>query len=147
MRWVGWFTGGPVSIQMAPVTITTSGTSMILPRHPDYRKNSEEWPDPQPKAIGYWHSEAQPYLPHPQDFIAEGWDGPERDAVLHHLEHRFEIEHQWFGPSRCRLCFDEDNGCLCLTDGFYVWPEGFAHYVRDHGVKPPKEFIQHVLSY
>ena len=31
-----------------------------------------------------------------------------------------------------------------LSDGHYVWPFGFAHYVEAHGVKPPQEFIDHV---
>jgi len=27
-----------------------------------------------------------------------------------------------------------------------VWPEGLAHYVREHGVVLPEEFMQHVAS-
>ena len=25
-----------------------------------------------------------------------------------------------------------------------VWPEGFAHYLEQHDVKPPAEFLEHV---
>jgi len=138
-----------MSINMGKVTVTGSGNSMILPRHPDYRKNSEDWPEPQPKAIGYWASEHQPNLPNPQVFIAEHWKASEKQAVLTHLRTKGEIEHQWMGSSWCRLCAtgDADNGSQCFTDGCYVWPEGFAHYIEDHDVKPSREFIEHVLRY
>ena len=34
-------------------------------------------------------------------------------------------------------------GSRDLTDGVWVWPEGLAHYVRDHGVVLPTSFIEH----
>ncbi|WP_437782765.1 hypothetical protein [Sorangium sp. So ce1097] len=38
-----------------------------------------------------------------------------------------------------------DMGTICLSDGTFVWPEGFAHYVKVHAVRPPKDFVRHVL--
>lgn len=46
--------------------------------------------------------------------------------------------------SSCRFC-GEGNGSACLTDGTYVWPGGFAHYLLNHAVRPPQEFVDHVL--
>ena len=37
-------------------------------------------------------------------------------------------------------------GCCTLTDGTYVWPEGLAHYVSEHAVRPPEGFIKHALK-
>lgn len=37
-------------------------------------------------------------------------------------------------------------GCCTLTDGRFVWPEGLAHYVSEHAVRPPEEFIEHALE-
>ena len=37
-------------------------------------------------------------------------------------------------------------GCCTLTDGTYVWPEGLAHYVSEHAVRPPEDFIKHALA-
>ena len=38
-------------------------------------------------------------------------------------------------------------GTKCLTlDGTWVWPEGFAHSIEAHSVRPPQEFIDHLLS-
>ena len=41
------------------------------------------------------------------------------------------------------MCDNRGNGSLELTDGTYVWPEGLAHYVEQHGVKLPGEFLEH----
>lgn len=37
-------------------------------------------------------------------------------------------------------------GCATFTDGVYVWPEGFSHYLDVHGVWPPSAFVDHVLG-
>lgn len=47
------------------------------------------------------------------------------------------------GSSRCRICSCL-NGCRDLTDGYYLWPEGLAHYVLDHSVRLPTEFLKHI---
>jgi hypothetical protein len=31
-----------------------------------------------------------------------------------------------------------------MTDGVYCWPEGLAHYVKEHDVRLPDEFVTHV---
>lgn len=36
-------------------------------------------------------------------------------------------------------------GTSCLSDGHFIWPEGLAHYVDKHSVRPPEEFIRHAL--
>jgi len=30
------------------------------------------------------------------------------------------------------------------TDGTWLFPEGFVHCVREHGVKPPPDFLAHL---
>jgi hypothetical protein len=37
-------------------------------------------------------------------------------------------------------------GSSDLSDGFWVWPEGLAHYIEDHHVVLPDDFIRHVLA-
>ena len=39
-----------------------------------------------------------------------------------------------------------DMGCRELSDGTYVWPEGLAHYVEEHNVRLPQQFVDHVLA-
>ena len=40
----------------------------------------------------------------------------------------------------------EVMGSECQTDGVFIWPEGFAHYLEAHAVRPPEEFVRHVLE-
>jgi hypothetical protein len=37
-------------------------------------------------------------------------------------------------------------GAAELSDGRFLWPEGLAHYVECHGVRPPHEFVAHALA-
>ncbi|AKF11327.1 hypothetical protein DB32_008476 [Sandaracinus amylolyticus] len=96
--------------------------------------------------IGYWRSvnERDSSLPDPRDFIDPEWDGAERDVVVDYLRQGRRMA-AFHGFSRCRLC-GSTNGSQELTDFTYVWPEGYAHYVAEHGVKPPEEFVEHVRN-
>lgn len=103
------------------------------------------------KMLGYWKDKwnrkgeyRYPSLPDPHDFIDKSWDKKERDAVIAYLKSG-KRNSSWMGFSTCRIC-GIHNGTQCLTDGTYIWPQGFAHYVEQHYVKPPQEFIDHVLS-
>ncbi|MEV4556282.1 hypothetical protein AB0K51_04695 [Kitasatospora sp. NPDC049285] len=62
--------------------------------------------------------------------------------IADYLDHG-QVAASWMGASRCRLC-SRSNGSRDLTDGYYLWPEGLAHYVLDHGVRLPAEFVDHV---
>ncbi len=92
--------------------------------------------------IGYWRGEGHPELPRAGDFVDTSWDDDERFEVIAHLEHGM-IARMCMGPSRCRFC-GAPNGSLNLTDGTYVWPEGLAHYLREHQVRLPDVFVDHV---
>jgi hypothetical protein len=37
-------------------------------------------------------------------------------------------------------------GSRDFTDGMWIWPEGLAHYVHNHGVTLPDDFVARVLS-
>jgi len=59
-------------------------------------------------------------------------------------DQRFRGE-AYMGYSTCRIC-GKDNGTADFSDGFYVWPEGFAHYLSEHKVRPPATFVLHALG-
>jgi hypothetical protein len=111
---------------------------MILNEHPDSPLEARGM-----RAIGYWCNNHHADLPDPRNYIDLGWDQTERDAVIQHLKNGKPTAF-WRGWSNCRIC-GKNNGSYCLSDGTYIWPGGFAHYLEDHGVKPPDEFIQHIL--
>jgi hypothetical protein len=84
-------------------------------------------------------------LPIPTSYIDRDWNATERAIVIAYLNRGKEWE-AWKGSSYCRFGCQINNGSTDLTDGIYVWPEGFAHYVECHGVKPSQEFLDHILG-
>ena len=94
--------------------------------------------------LGYWSTGAASEWPDPEDFVDHEWDADERELIVEFLRRGF-VARTYMGYSPCRIC-GAANGALELSDGVYVWPDGFAHYVSDHDVKPPQEFIDHALS-
>lgn len=136
-----------LTIVMPP---TLKITKMTLERHPDAQRPE----DMKLRALGYWASPkmanvtafgldySQSHLPLAQDFVDTSWNKNERAQVARYLERGHE-KFAWRGWSNCRFC-QKHNGSRCLTDDVYVWPEGFSHYLKEHGVKPDDEFIQHV---
>lgn len=43
-------------------------------------------------------------------------------------------------------CLSNEMGCASLTDGVFVFPEGLAHYIRRHNVRPSRAFVSHILE-
>lgn len=125
---------------------------MILSRHPDVE--TSEWskvgyvglPD-EPKFIGYWHRDPK-YgsisMPHPGHFIVPDWDPEQKEKVAQYLRNGKTLI-SWRGPSSCRLCFTHVDGYRCFTDGEWVWPEGLVHYIEEHNVRPPQDFIDKAI--
>lgn len=102
------------------------------------------------KQVGFWtqtHEDpATPTLSWPGNLVDPTWDKAERDRVVAYLKAGKEGT-TYRGMSMCRLCpGDKWNGSSDLHDDVYLWPDGFAHYLEEHDVKPPQEFVNHVLS-
>jgi hypothetical protein len=94
--------------------------------------------------IGYWFGRAQEGWPSAHDFVDIYWSPEERAEVIDWLVsgHR-AIAYR--GYSFCRFCGCL-NGTSLLSDGTYIWPDGLAHYLRDHGVRLPAAVVRHALS-
>jgi hypothetical protein len=107
-------------------------------------------PDDGPtRGVGFWRDpddHTTEGLPDPHAWVDESWDRKERAMVVRYL--RRGHEHMVYpGETWCRFrcgIDDADMGTRDLTDGTWVWPEGFAHYVDVHAVRPPAEFVEHV---
>ena len=80
----------------------------------------------------------------PAELVDLTWAPEERARVVAYLKAGKKMM-AYCGTSTCRLCLNDNNGSQDFFDEVYVWPEGFAHYVEEHGVKPPQAFIDHVL--
>ena len=93
--------------------------------------------------VGFWYNENKPHFPKAQDAVDRSWSPAERRAVLGYMQ-KVPRGQQYRGWSECRIC-GKHNGSCDMTDGVYTWPEGFAHYITEHGVRPPREFVDHCL--
>jgi hypothetical protein len=92
--------------------------------------------------IGYWRSEQDPEWPDPATFVDKRWDSEERDLVAMYLSSGI-VTWAAGGISSCRLC-GKPNGSAEYTDGVFLWPEGLAHYIRDHHVRIPRRVVEHI---
>lgn len=102
------------------------------------------------KPVGFWRQslDDESELPHPSSMIDRSWPLLERVRLATYLRNG-EVVCAYHGFSFCRLECGvpwDAMGCRDLTDGEWVWPEGFAHYVEHHAVKPPREMLDAVAK-
>lgn len=96
--------------------------------------------------MGYWKSKEEEYYPAPQILVDNEWDTEERKSVIQYLDNGAFL-HRYKGRSWCRFgCEGINMGSAEFTDGEFVWPEGFKHYIEVHKVKPPEGFIKKCIS-
>lgn len=95
-------------------------------------------------SIGYWAGEKDDRWPDVRDLVDPDWDADDRADCIAYLR-RGLVAHAYFGPSVCRICH-QPNGSVDLTDLVYIWPEGLAHYLLEHSVRLPDEFVDHVRA-
>ena len=96
------------------------------------------------KLLGYWKSGSSSSLPDPALLVDPSWDESVREIVANYLE-QGQIARQFMGASTCRIC-QKPNGSAELTDGEFIWPSGLGHYVIEHSVRLPDEFVAHVFQ-
>lgn len=100
------------------------------------------------RLLGYWKSPSTPHYPHPIQLVQKNWPSTEQKKVVDYLKKAPFMPYAAGGHSYCRFaCGKEQNGNREQSDGLYVWPEGFVHYVEQHQVKPPQEFVEHCLQF
>lgn len=96
------------------------------------------------RRIGYWKACLSDDYPFPQELRAEYTPGL-ADTLATYLESG-KFFTSYLGTSWCRFGCPGDNGSAEFTDGVWAWPEGLVHYVRDHPVALPPDFIRDATS-
>jgi hypothetical protein len=100
------------------------------------------------KSIGLWITGLQDELrPAPQELVGE-MRAEDRLRLARYLDAGMIYE-MYLGFSWCRFGCGIDQtrmGTKELSDSRWAWPEGLSHYVREHGVLLPEEFIQEALA-
>ena len=100
------------------------------------------------KRVGFWKDTHAMFdmsgFPDPRELVDTSVSKQAREVICAYLE-AGQTYQQWMGMSYCRFeCGLQLHGNLDLTDGVYVWPEDLPHYVRDHHVRLPAEFLAHL---
>jgi len=94
------------------------------------------------KRVGYWRSK--------QDDVGdfswpeEGHLPTETKNFVGDYLRSGKLHEAWMGWSNCRIC-GKENGSVCLTDGEFVWPEGYIHYILDHNIMADSELLVKIL--
>ncbi|MDX1514682.1 MAG: hypothetical protein R3174_13170 [Gammaproteobacteria bacterium] len=99
------------------------------------------------RGVGYWieqpgENHGDP-LPDPARLLRSCGPRTHDPRVIAYLRSGREFR-VMLGFSYCRFgcgIADDEMGCRDLTDGEWVWPEGFAHYIEVHGLPLPDEFL------
>jgi hypothetical protein len=100
------------------------------------------------KAIGYWTTDLNDEVrPLPQELLGV-MPAEDRARLAVYLANGMHYM-AYLGQSWCRFDCGIDRahmGSKDLSDGTWVWPEGLSHYVREHNILLPEEFVQEALS-
>lgn len=100
------------------------------------------------RAIGFWFSPQETWLPRPQRLVDPGWARAERQAIAAYLRAGTVLT-RYHGLSWCRFrcgIASSHMGSTDLGDAECIWPEGLAHYVEAHCVRLPSKFIERALA-
>ncbi|EQC29550.1 hypothetical protein SDRG_12799 [Saprolegnia diclina VS20] len=105
--------------------------------------------------VGFWCKDEADLLdgrPHPRTLQEPVWFAANADlaaSVVDYLRTQGCVESYEMGYSFCRLgdaCPPKSMGACTMTDGVYCWPEGYAHYLDVHCVRPPQDLVDHILA-
>jgi len=95
--------------------------------------------NPTLKRICFWNNgiEYQEYI-WPQELVSKTTI-PDREKLASYLSNG-HVAIAWKGYSSCRIC-GKTLGSVCKTDGIWIWPDMLEHYILEHNVKLPEEFV------
>jgi len=98
------------------------------------------------KCLGYWirSLDDSEFFP-PQEFVGP-MDADVRLVVADYLD-RGDERQIYRSHLSCRFCCGYEVVYRKLTDGRWVWPSDLGHYVREHGITLPSDFVEHVRSH
>lgn len=98
--------------------------------------------------IGFWSDSkytATADRPWPVATVGQTKDVREFVDKLERVEKITPAKH-YRGMSTCRIC-KQMNGSKEYNTDQWTWPEGYLHYIKDHGVEVPFEFVNYILEF
>lgn len=105
---------------------------------------------------GHWDPERKIWIKklsckeYPMPIVDPTWKDRKKFMIaLEKLEKKVYKPSFFKGWSDCRLCgrrLGSTEYQLKIKDTLYCWPDSVDHYVLDHQVKPPQNFIDFVFN-
>jgi len=96
--------------------------------------------------LGEWRNLLRPEYPDVACFVDAAWPEAERRAVVQYLRQGRPL-HCWMGMENCLLGCEQYLPITGCTDGTYYWSESITHYLTQHAVRLPTEFIAHIQQH
>jgi hypothetical protein len=139
-----FFSSGPEPLRLARLA-DQGKPACPFPQPPVPPNIKDIFNKPGRKREGYWRQSIDEKSKLPWPTPDEAWAG--RDKFLCALERAesFAAKDYYMGYSQCRIC-KGSNGTKSHRLGGWDWPEGFRHYVAEHGVRPTAEFEEFINS-
>ena len=110
---------------------------MELQRIGFWAEQEELGEDDAPEHPGAW--------PHPRELPKRDWDPALKDRICAYLgSGRVLDSYMGFACCRFRDCRGQNLGTSDCSDGTWLWPEGFEHYIAVHDISLPEEFLRTV---
>jgi hypothetical protein len=104
------------------------------------------WPDPL-RQEGFWCDLTE------KDFVLKEFPFPQTNQIIEgeiadFISKLTQVENKTptfkcMGHSTCRICGEQNGNETYYTD-LFAWPQGFKHYIKEHGVKPSAAFVLHI---
>lgn len=104
------------------------------------------WPDPL-RQEGFWCMKEEEHnlfkeYPYPKENQMTQEEITEFLGKLEKVEKKTPT-FRYMGYSNCRIC-GQRNGTQTYYTDLFAWPEGYKHYIKEHGVRPSAAFVLHI---
>lgn len=102
--------------------------------------------------IGFWEGDQNPLkqptkYPHPKYFIDKSWDENVKKQVLAYIRTCTIVESEpVFSHDKC-LFTGEQLSNRVLSDGHFLFPENYIHYIEHHDIRPLDYFVRHCIQH
>lgn len=81
-----------------------------------------------------------------EDFVDTAWDVTERDLVISYLSESPVVVAGCLPSKKCLLCDLQVPSATFKSDGVWLWPQNLLHMVEKHGIRVPREFVEHMRA-
>ncbi|WP_054851350.1 hypothetical protein [Olleya sp. ITB9] len=68
-----------------------------------------------------------------------------KNIIIRYLRNGYEVS-SVSTAKECEICNKPVGSTLYLSDGYWIWPKWLIHYVQEHNMKLPNDFLIHIES-